>query len=137
MVLLLGFAGSVQARTIDVAPNTIVSSPAKVPWGSLQPGDEVVVHPGVYHDGVIINSKGTADKPIVLRGEPGAILESTILLEGATHVIVDGMAIRKSHEFPGVILRHGASFDTIQNCTVEDSGLGLWIGDGSGVATSC
>jgi parallel beta-helix repeat protein len=131
-MLVLGFATSAQARTIDVGPNAAVTSPGAVAWSSLQPGDQVVVHKGIYHDGVIIGSQGTADHPIVLHAEPGAILESTVLLEGAKYVVVDGLMIRGSHLYPGVVLRHGASFDTIENCEVYDSGLGLWIGDGSG-----
>jgi parallel beta-helix repeat protein len=86
----------------------------------------------VYRGIVIIPSQGTAAQPIVVRGEAGAIIENTVLLEGARYVDIQGLALRKSHELPGFILRHGASFDTIENCTVEDSGMGIYIGDGAG-----
>jgi parallel beta-helix repeat protein len=121
-----------QARIIDVGPGQAVASPAAVGWGTLQPGDKVVVHAGTYKDGVIIGAHGTAQQPIVVQADPGAILENSVLLEGATYVVIDGLKIRGSHAYPGVIIRHGAAFDTVQNCEVEDSGLGLWIGDGAG-----
>jgi parallel beta-helix repeat protein len=132
LLLLLGVGTPALAATITVGPAAPIRAPAAVPWAALQPGDEVVVQAGVYKDGVIISSHGSADRPITVRGEPGAIIENSVLLEGATHVIVRGLALRKSHALPGFILRHGASFDTIQDSSVEDSGLGIWIGDGAG-----
>jgi parallel beta-helix repeat protein len=137
LLLLLGLAAALaapaaRAETITVGPGAAIRTPAAVPWASLRPGDVVVVQPGVYRDGVIIGSHGSAEQPITLRGAPGVVIENSVLLEGASHVVIDGIALRKSHELPGFILRHGASFDTIENSSVEDSGLGIWIGDGAG-----
>ena len=132
LVLLgLAFHAPVHAATITVGPAAAIRTPAAVPWRSLQPGDEVVIQAGTYTDGVIIPSKGTADRPILVRGEPGTVIENSVLLEGATHVVIRNLAIRNSVKFPGFILRHGAAFDTIQSSSVEKSGLGIWIGEGA------
>jgi parallel beta-helix repeat protein len=119
------------ARTIDVGPGLAVPTPAAVQWFALQPGDEVVVHAGTYHDGVIITSHGTAGRPITVRGDGAAILQSSVVLEGASNVVVRGLTIRGA-EYPAFVIRHGARDDTVADSTVENSGMGIWIGDGAG-----
>jgi hypothetical protein len=41
----------------------------------VQPGDIVVVRPGVYKERIIMKTSGTASSPIIFRGEPGAIID--------------------------------------------------------------
>jgi len=42
------------------------------------PGDTVVVAPGVYRERVRLHRDGTAEKPVVLEGRPGAIVDGSI-----------------------------------------------------------
>ena len=61
----------------DRSPGT-VERPFANPQQALdlaQSGDRVVVRPGVYHGRFVVPRSGTADKPIVFEGEPGAILD--------------------------------------------------------------
>jgi hypothetical protein len=69
----------------------------------LQPGDEVILAPGVYRDGrrLVIGHRGTAERPIVIRAASGAraVLErpdarqNTINMIGAQYLILRGLEI--------------------------------------------
>jgi hypothetical protein len=43
-----------------------------VPWYRLQPGDTVYVHPGTYHERILISASGTESQWIRVRGIPDA-----------------------------------------------------------------
>ncbi len=47
---------------------------SNVPWGTLQPGDTVNIHPkpGGYHEIIQVSAAGTAAAPILIRGIPDA-----------------------------------------------------------------
>ena len=81
---------------------------AEDPWATLQhavdqaePGDLVVVGPGVY-DGAAITVSGTADAPITLTAvEPGTVVldgqdsaSYGLTVEGAGHWVIEGLEIR-------------------------------------------
>jgi parallel beta-helix repeat protein len=119
------------ATVYEVGPGATLASPGAVPWGSLQPGDEVVLRPGRYSGIIAIGVRGTAERPVVVRAMPGAVLQDTVLFEGAQHVRLEGLVVEKSR-LSGVIIRRGAAFITVQGCTVRNCGLGIWIGDGAG-----
>jgi len=57
---------------IDVGPGQAATTPGAVPWESLEPGTLVRIHyrSEPYLDKWVINSTGTADKPIVVVGVP-------------------------------------------------------------------
>jgi parallel beta-helix repeat protein len=120
-----------RAARIDVGSDQAVRTPAAVPWASLRPGDEVVIHAGTYRDPLVIAVQGTAAAPILVRGEGRVEIDNSVVLEGAGYVTVSNLAIRGA-KYPGFILRHGAHDDTISDSSVADSGLGIWIGDGAG-----
>ncbi len=44
---------------------------------AAQPGDTVRVAPGVYHEHLSFKTGGTAEQPIVLEGQEGAILDGS------------------------------------------------------------
>lgn len=105
---------------------------AEVPWNTLKPGDEVIVHAGTYSDVVVIFGHGLPDQPIRVRAASGAepVIENSIVLEGASHVDIEGLTVRGA-EHSGFIIRHGAEAITIRGSKVDQSGLGIWIGDGA------
>jgi hypothetical protein len=63
----------------DAAPGTDPASPLRtIQRGAnlAQPGDLVLIQPGVYRESVMVPRSGTATQPIVFRGSaPGAILD--------------------------------------------------------------
>jgi parallel beta-helix repeat protein len=119
------------AQVIDVGTGGTFGSLVTVPWGSLRPGDEVVLRPGSYSLPAVITSRGTPERPIVVRSAPGAVVRTSIVLDGARHVNLNGLVIERTRH-SGVIVRRGSAFITIEGCTVRQCGLGLWIGDGAG-----
>lgn len=119
------------AQTIEVGPGRAIRTPSAVPWASLKPGAQVVISAGTYTEPLLIGSQGSAAQPIVVRGEGAVIIENSILLEGARHVVLRNLQIQNA-QHSGVIIRRGASFNTVENSVVRNSGLGIWIGDGAG-----
>ncbi len=126
-------AWSAAAATIEVGAGASVSTPARIPWSSLAPGDEVVLRSGNHTEMMVVTARGTAARPIVIRAQPGAVLASTVVFEGAQHVRLEGLTIQRSR-LSGVIIQRGSVGVTVQDCTVRDCGLGIWIGDGAGGA---
>lgn len=121
-----------EATVFDVGPGARITSLTGVPWTSLRPGDEVVLRPGVITAPfIIIPARGAPDRPIVVRGQDGAIIRGSLVMEGAQHVRLENLVIERTPH-SGVIIRRGASHITVQGCTVRHSGLGLWIGEGAG-----
>jgi len=57
---------------IEVGPGQDATTPGAVPWESLTPGTLVRIHgrPEPYQDKWVVNSTGTADRPIVVLGVP-------------------------------------------------------------------
>ena len=97
-----------------VAPqgNDSAEGSAAAPWRTIRhacdqakPGDTIVVAPGIYAEKVIIERSGTVGQPIVLKGQPGAIISgkgvsgpNMILIEDQSHVQVIGFEIRDNLE---------------------------------------
>ena len=119
---------------------------AEDPWRTIQfaakraqPGDTVIVRPGIYAESVTLSHSGTADMPIRYQLVPGAVLESPDpsaslsafdFQPGIGHVIVDGLEARGGfHET--VFLRPGSHDIQIRNCDIHDNRAGIWL---SGVA---
>ncbi len=126
-------AQSAGAASIEVGRGATIASPAAIPWNTLAPGDEVVLRRGTYAGMVVITARGTAARPIILRAEPGAVLSGTVVFEEAQHVRLEGLTIQRSR-LSGVIIRRGSTGVVVQDCTVRDCGLGIWIGEGAGGA---
>lgn len=142
LALLAGLALPTQAaaRRILVDPAhgaepgyETVADLAAVPFGALEPGSEVRVRSGTYAYPVVIAARGTADRPVRIAAEPGArpLLTYSVVIEGAAYVVVEGLTVRGA-EHAGFILRAGSAHVTVGGSTVEESGLGIWIGAGAG-----
>jgi len=83
-------------RTLHVSPTGDDSNPGTDPQDPLktiqraadlsQPGDLILIRPGVYRESVTVPSPGAASQPIVFRGSaPGAVLD------GADEAIFNGV----------------------------------------------
>src|SRR2546421_11428070 len=67
---MIAVAVPAQAKTIDVMPGQSIQAAID----SASPGDTIVVHPGTYHENVLVNKNN-----VTLRGS-GASSEGTVLL---------------------------------------------------------
>jgi len=133
LMLALGLMSVAPARaqTVDVGPDRGIRTPSAVPWTTLRPGAEVVIRAGTYREPIVIGSQGSAAQPIVVRGEGTVIIENSIVLHGARHVVLRNLQIQNA-QYPGFVIRAGASFVTVQDSVVRNSALGIWIGEGAG-----
>jgi hypothetical protein len=71
--VVLCAASSLEAREYRVGPEQELSRPEQVPWEALQPGDVVTIQwrAEPYHAKWVLGVRGTKEKPITVRGEPG------------------------------------------------------------------
>ncbi len=89
-------------KSITVSPLSSINAALK----SANPGDEVVLAPGVYHEQVVVTKSGLVQNPITLRAQNPltAILDGSTfvgpVLDGSqsSHVSVDGLEIRNCHQ---------------------------------------
>ncbi|MCU0225700.1 MAG: right-handed parallel beta-helix repeat-containing protein [Acidobacteria bacterium] len=96
------------AATREVGPGRPYTSIGAVPWESLQPGDQVLIHwrQEPYREKFVIARQGTATAPIVVRGVPGPAGERPVIDgNGAT----TRLALDTWNEERGVIKVGGAS----------------------------
>ncbi len=107
--LLLAGSASLSAITHEVGPGKTYSSIGAVPWASLNPGDQVLIHwrPEPYREKWCINRSGTASAPIFIRGVQGA--------NGKLPLIeADGAVTPPNHSFwneeRGLVKVGGANF---------------------------
>lgn len=95
----------------------------------LKAGDTLVVEAGVYTNGWTVNGlKGTAEAPIVIRGEAGAVLQPVHEREGivfwgepSEHVTIEGLTVYGARR-AGVIVS-GSRQVTIRGCTILSNGV--------------
>lgn len=100
----------------------------------LEPGDELVLHEGVYDGNAIINNSGSADKPITIRGfgkgearpvlswgGSGAIqgYQNTPLFQvNGSNIIFDYLEFRSKYAYS---MRMGVSGKGTSNVTIKNS----------------
>ncbi len=72
VLLLVLFSGLADAANYEVGGGKIPGSLASVPWEKLAPGDVVAIHwrAEPYREKFVLCVRGTAEKPIVVRGVP-------------------------------------------------------------------
>jgi hypothetical protein len=101
----------------------------------LQPGDELILHEGVYEGYAVLRNSGLPDKPIVIRGygngENRPVLtwdgrRETLLQINGSNVIIDFLEFRSKYRYA---IRLGISGQgnrnvIIQNCLFYESGGG-------------
>lgn len=99
------------------------------------PGDDVVVLPGVYREAVAVAVAGAPGVPIVIRGLPGAVLESPNpgaslsafdVLPGAAHVRIEGFTLRAGFA-ETVFVRPGAREIELAGLHLYDNHAGIWV----------
>ena len=95
----LVFAGLGSAETIRVTPEDDWF--ARLAGAGLQPGDELVLAKGVYSDPrrLEISHRGTAENPITIRGEEGAVFQrpdarqNSLNIAGSAHLVIRDLEI--------------------------------------------
>jgi hypothetical protein len=110
----------------DIAYRTIVAAAAGV-----QPGDTVLIQPGVYDGGITVETGGTASQPITFQANgSGVVIEGSggerdaFFITGAetgiAYVVVEGLTIQHA-ERAGMRIDN-AHHVTVRNCTFADNG---------------
>lgn len=103
--------------------------PVQETFAKLRPGDTLVVKPGLYdREWAIAGLMGTAERPIVIRGEAGAIIRPRVGRDGivfwgepSAHVVVQDMRIECAKR--GGIVVHASHHITIRSCTLSNNGV--------------
>lgn len=125
----LGAIGDDAPLTDVVTPN---DDPLDIPHDNAlqarldaaEPGDEIILEPGIYPHGLTITRSGTAEKPIVLRAAEKwkAILDgnravgSMIHIKDAAHIVIRNLEIRW-YGGQGIYLEN-ASDITVDGCRI-------------------
>lgn len=128
------------SEVIHVRPRGTETKPGQISglygirWETLRPGDTILLYGGApYRETVTISAKGAPNKPVTIKAAPGETpaIEGSIVLSDARHIVIDGLKISGS-KYSGVIIKEGTGNVTVSNNTINNSGLGIWIGDGAG-----
>lgn len=106
------------------------------------PGDVIAVAAGVYREAVAVAVAGAPEAPIVIRGLPGAVLESPdpsaslsafdIRAESA-HVRIEGFTLRGGFA-ETVFVRSGARSIELEGLHLYENHAGIWIAGATDVA---
>jgi hypothetical protein len=118
---------SVRTRAVPApATDSIVRAVSPANFASVAanalPGDILLLGPGTYA-GFSFARDGTAARPIVIRGQPGATIEGEVGLFSRSHVHLDRLLVN------GRIRFNGSSNISITRCTVNASAT-AFSGDG-------
>jgi hypothetical protein len=97
----------------------------------LEPGDELVLHEGIYEGSIKIRLSGTAEKPITIRGHGAGQARPVLNFEGGSanlweisgdHLIVRHLEFRSRRSYA---IRVGRAVDiTIEDCIFRENGGG-------------
>jgi hypothetical protein len=103
----------------------------------LEPGDTLIVHPGVYADSgrISIRVRGTHLRPVVITAAAGGSRplitrnahdsrQNTINIEGASHLTLRGLAI-SGNGGDGVRLNDGAAHIALEGLEISDIAVGI------------
>ncbi|MBD3267409.1 hypothetical protein GF373_12135 [bacterium] len=133
------------SNTYDIGPSQSWKKLSDV-VGRLEAGDRVRIHPGTYKDVCKIKAKGTADKPIVIKGVGetmpvfdaegmnvsgrGPIPRAILQIEGS-HIIIENLELknaRNGNNGAGIRLLQ-SKFATLRNCRIHHCDMGIQGGD--------
>jgi hypothetical protein len=126
-----------QGQTYYVDPNgsdTNGDGSQGSPWASIRhaagqvaAGDTVLIHPGIYEGGIVVETGGTAAEPVTFRASgPGVIVEGSggmrdaFFIDRADYVIVEGLIIQ--HAVRAGLRISQADHVTVRNSTFADNG---------------
>ena len=112
-------------KTLEVGPGKLTLEEAAL---AVIPGDTVLILPGTYSGQFIPERNGLPDKPITIKGKPGAVIDGQLfyapLIDISTkkHYIIDGISFRRpeNHSYRGIIAITRASDITIKNCRADE-----------------
>lgn len=104
------------------------------PWASIQhaadqvgPSDTVLINPGTYAGGIVVETGGTASAPITFRANgPGVVIEGSggerdaFFIDHADYIVVEGLTIQHAQRAG---LRISLSDHvSVRGCTFADNG---------------
>jgi len=187
LVCLISFSAVVicaSTAEYNVGPNQSLTSISQVPWTTLTTGDVVNIHwkAEPYREKWVICRRGSAERPIVVRGIPNRFGQYPVIsgenaatpvnldfwgenrgllkIGGASvpadtipsHILIENLEFRGAyHDYnftndqgtvetyadnAAAIYVEKAQNLTIRNCTLTDSGNGLFVGAFSGATTN-
>lgn len=134
-ILILHLSTSLNALTLYLSPDgnddvePVEGAVFKTFAGVLPhlwAGDTLIVKKGVYEGGFHIRRGAHENAPLIIKGEPGALIKGSgdsrdaVNLHDCEHVIIDGLAVTSAKR-AGIYLDHG-KFITIRNCHTFDNG---------------
>lgn len=88
-------AAKADAKVIAVMPGGVGAALA-----GAQPGDVLELAAGSYGE-ITIMVDGEPGAPIVLRGEPGAIVNGDVRIDGRKHILMEGLEVHGKIKFNG------------------------------------
>ncbi|MEA1996851.1 MAG: DNRLRE domain-containing protein, partial [Gemmatimonadota bacterium] len=115
--------------------------------GKVQPGQEIVLGPGVYYESFKVTVNGTVDQPIRLRGDgdPKPVIDGSLrsaswqnsdrglVMVTGDYWIFEHIEIKNAHpwaeacENSGCLYIHGAKNFTLRDCAVHFGGNGIFV----------
>ena len=120
---------------------------AQAAYDAAVPGDEVVFGPGVYSQAISATTNGTAENPIVIRGEgyPRPVIDadgikrlpgrkSPLWIQGDYHVVENLEICYASQDYghaknaSGVYYQSGIGL-VVRDCYIHDNGHGMYAAD--------
>lgn len=113
---------AVPAPAADPVVRPVTPGDLSIVAGNAQPGDILLLGPGTYQ-GFSFGRDGTAARPIVIRGQPGAVINGEVGLFLRSHVQLDALTVN------GRIRFNGSDNISITRCTVNASAT-AFNGDG-------
>jgi len=133
----LACLASAQAATIDVAPEAApgIRAIASLKASEFGPGTIIRLHGGHYTAPVLVPLTGTRDSPITIEGGGPIDIDGSIVLDHAAFIIVQHLHIIHASD-AGIILRQASHDNIIRDNTIENAKLGIWLGQGAGLANS-
>lgn len=108
-------------QVLEVGPGKMTLEEAAL---AAIPGDTVKLLPGKHHGQFIPIRSGTAEKPIMLKGEPGAVVDGQLFhaplidLSGKSNFVIDGIRFERPESTArrGVIVVARGSNIIVRNC---------------------
>jgi len=103
------------------------------PWRTIQhaaaqvaPGDTVLIDPGTYDGGIIVDTAGTATNPVTFRANGiGVVIDGSggerdaFFISYADHIVVEGLTIR--HASRAGMRVDNSDHVTVRGCTFADN----------------
>lgn len=116
---------SVPRPASDAVIRPVTPGDLSVNIANAQPGDILLLGPGTY-PGFVFGRDGTAARPIVIRGQPGAVIDGELGMFSRSHVHLESLTVN------GRIRFNASNHISITRCTVNASATQF---NGDGIVT--